>query len=217
MIDKTKVKIVASLGAVAVTSFIAVMGYSVGHQSATQMTQATIRKEAKALLQKQEKSDKQTKISTDGVKEFLTQYYTKEKLSENNERIKPYLTDAAFSEEVARQNEALNQVYKDYMIDYRFEDALIYIDQENNQAIAQVSYRVTYIADLEHKDEAKTTQTETQTLLLGYAKVGDKLLVNHMKSWNKTLEELENDPELSSNQEVNSAIPAISSSTTVRP
>ncbi|XZR20141.1 peptidylprolyl isomerase, partial [Streptococcus canis] len=47
------------------------------------------------------------------VNEFLTQYFTKVQLGENNARIKPYMTDSAFSEEEANQNKAINQVYKD--------------------------------------------------------------------------------------------------------
>ena len=33
------------------------------------------------------------------------------------------MTDSAFKEEVARQEDSINQVYKDYMLDYRFESA----------------------------------------------------------------------------------------------
>lgn len=62
----------------------------------------------------------------------MTRYYTKVQLGENNTRIKPY-TDSAFSEEEANQKEAINQVYKDYMLDYRFESASIYVDTEENK------------------------------------------------------------------------------------
>ena len=60
----------------------------------------------------------------------------------NNARIKPYMTDSAFSEEEANQNKAINQVYKDYMLDYRFESASIYVNTESNVALAEVTYQV---------------------------------------------------------------------------
>ena len=51
----------------------------------------------------------------------MTQYYTKEKLGENNTRIQPYMTESAYSQELSSQNDAMNQVYKDYILDYHFE------------------------------------------------------------------------------------------------
>lgn len=51
----------------------------------------------------------------------MTQYYTKEKLGENNTRIQPYMTESAYSQELTSQNDAMNQVYKDYILDYHFE------------------------------------------------------------------------------------------------
>ena len=85
-------------------------------------------------MTKERQEEKATILSDELVKEFLTRYYTKVQLGENNTRIKPYMTDSAFSEEEANQKEAINQVYKDYMLDYRFESASIYVDTEENEA-----------------------------------------------------------------------------------
>ena len=57
-------------------------------------------------------------MSSDTVKEFLTQYYTKEKLGENNTRIQPYMTESAYSQELTSQNDAMNQVYKDFGLSF---------------------------------------------------------------------------------------------------
>lgn len=54
----------------------------------------------------------------------MTQYYTKEKLGENNTRIQPYMTESAYSQELISQNDAMNQVYKDYILDYHFNTSL---------------------------------------------------------------------------------------------
>ena len=48
---------------------------------------------------------------------FSLSNYTKEKLGENNDRIKPYMMDSAYKEEVARKEDVINQVDKDYLLD----------------------------------------------------------------------------------------------------
>ena len=64
------------------------------------------------------------------------------KLGENNTRIQPYMTESAYSQELSSQNDAMNQVYKDYILDYHFEKADIFVNQTTNQAIAMISYEV---------------------------------------------------------------------------
>lgn len=120
------------------------------------------------------------------------QYYTKKQLGKNNTRLKSYLTDSAYREELANQEELLQQVYKDYILDYRFEDATIYVNSKTNEALAEVSYTVTYVADLEHKYQAKLNQVVKRIVKLTYTKVGDKLLVNHPKALQTPLEEFLN-------------------------
>ena len=75
---------------------------------------------AAKLVEDKQAEDKASILSSDTVKEFLTQYYTKEKLGENNTRIQPYMTESAYSQELTSQNDAMNQVYKDYILDYHF-------------------------------------------------------------------------------------------------
>ncbi|WP_254610787.1 peptidylprolyl isomerase, partial [Streptococcus suis] len=147
-------------------------------------------------------------LSDELVKEFLTQYFTKVQLGENNTRIKPYMTDSAFSEEETNQNKAINQVYKDYMLDYRFESASIFVNTESNVALAEVSYQVTYVSDLSEQQQ-RTTQTETKTVMLSYSKVSDKLLVNQLTIWNGKLEDMKE-----ATDGANSSIPTIQGTTT---
>ena len=64
------------------------------------------------------------------------------KLGENNTRIQPYMTESAYSQELSSQNNAMNQVYKDYILDYHFEKGDIFVNQTTNQAITMVSYEV---------------------------------------------------------------------------
>ncbi|MDU6444730.1 MAG: peptidylprolyl isomerase, partial [Streptococcus sp.] len=119
-----------------------------------------------------------------------------------------YMTDSAYKEEVARQEESVNQVYKDYILDYRFEKADIYVNTETNEALAEVSYQVVYVSDVSDKAQ-KSTQTETKSLKLSYSKLSDKLLVNQLTIWNGKLEELKE-----TSDGANSSIPDIQGSTT---
>ena len=208
MLNKMKARLLIGLGGLALTSFIVMMGYTIGSQSVTNHTHKQIQSEAHKLLTKEKEKEKASVISDKFVKEFLTQYYTKEKLGENNNRIKPYMTDSAYKEEVARQEESVNQVYKDYILDYRFEKADIYVNTETNEALAEVSYQVVYVSDVSDKAQ-KSTQTETKSLKLSYSKLSDKLLVNQLTIWNGKLEELKE-----TSDGANSSIPDIQGSTT---
>ena len=114
----------------------------------------------------------------------------------------------SYKEEVARQEESINQVYKDYMLDYRFESAQIYVNTEDNEVLAEVTYQVVYVSDVSDKAQ-KSTQTETTSLKLSYAKMSDKLLVNQVTIWNGKLEDLKE-----TSDGVNSSIPKIQGTNT---
>ena len=94
------------------------------------------------------------------------------------------------------------------MLDYRFESAQIYVNTEDNEALAEVTYQVVYVSDVSDKAQ-KSIQTETRTLKLSYAKMSDKLLVNQVTIWNGKLEDLK---EISDG--VKSSIPKIQGTTT---
>ena len=208
MLNKMKARLLIGLGGLAVTSFMVMMGYTIGSQSVTNHTNKQIQTEAHKMLTKEKEKEKASVLSDELVNEFLTQYFTKVQLGENNTRIKPYMTDSAFSEEEANQNKAINQVYKDYMLDYRFESASIYVNTESNVALAEVTYQVTYVSDLSEQQQ-RTTQTETKTVMLSYSKVSDKLLVNQLTIWNGKLEDMKEFTD-----GANSSIPTIQGTTT---
>ena len=208
MLNKVKARFLIGVGGLIAVSFMVMIGYTIGSQSVSKQTENQIRAEANKLVTKEKQEEIATVLSDELVNEFLTQYYTKEKLGENNNRIKPYMTDSAFKEEVARQEDSINQVYKDYMLDYRFESAKIYVNSEANEALAEVTYQVVYVSDVSDKAQ-KSTQTETTSLKLSYAKLSDKLLVNQVTIWNGKIEDLKE-----SYDEVNSIIPKIQGTTT---
>ncbi|WP_283571892.1 peptidylprolyl isomerase [Streptococcus agalactiae] len=208
MLNKAKAQFLIGVGSLIAVSFMVMIGYTIGSQSISKQTEKQIRAEANKLVTNEKQEEKATVLSGELVKEFLTQYYTKVHLGENNTRIKPYMTDSAYSEEEANQNKAINQVYKDYMLDYRFELASIYVNIESNVALAEVTYQVTYVSDLSEQQQ-RTTQTETKTVMVSYSKVSDKLLVNQLTIWNGKLEDMKE-----ATNGTNSSIPMIQGTTT---
>lgn len=208
MLNKVKARFLIGIGGLIAVSFMVMIGYTIGSQSVSKQTENQIRAEAKKLVSKKKQEERATVLSDELVKEFLTQYFTKVQMGENNTRIKPYMTDSAFSEEEASQNKAINQVYKDYMLDYRFESASIYVNTESNVALAEVTYQVTYVSDLSEQQQ-RTAQTETKTVMLSYSKVSDKLLVNQLTIWNGKLEDMKE-----ATDGANSSIPTIQGTTT---
>ncbi|MFA9493689.1 hypothetical protein [Streptococcus sp. E17BB] len=189
MIDKTKQIVLVSVASLALLAFVSTMGYSLGKQSVTNETRAAIKQEAKKLQDEQTKKEKASQLSQESVEAFLRHYFTKKQLGENNKRIKPYLTDSAYSEELTRQEDTLQEVYKDYILDYQYQEADIYLNHASNEVLAEVSYTVTYVPDLEQKDKAQTNQVEKHLLRLTYTKLGDKLLVNHLQTYSVGLSE----------------------------
>ena len=213
MIDKTKQAVLIGVTSLAILAFVSTMSFSLGKQSVTKASNLQIAKQAEQLVKERYDKEKASVLSQELVEEFLVHYYTKEKLGENNGRIKPYLTDSAYREELARQDEPLNQVYKDYILDYRYSEAQIFLDSNQQVALVEVSYTVTYVADLEKKEQAMTNQVEKRLLRLGYSKVGDKLLVNHIQSYSTPLDDLLNQAKANSPQ-ATSAVPDLPVSTT---
>lgn len=189
MIDKTKQIVLVSVASLALLAFVSTMGYSLGKQSVTNETRAAIKQEAKKLQDEQTKKEKASQLSQESVEAFLRHYFTKKQLGENNKCIKPYLTDSAYREELTRQEDTLQQVYKDYILDYQYQEADIYLNHASNEVLAEVSYTVTYVPDLEQKDKAQTNQVEKRLLRLTYTKLGDKLLVNHLQTYSTDLSE----------------------------
>lgn len=104
MIDKTKQVIMFAIGTILIVGFFLTMGFSLGKQSVTRANQVEINR----LVKERHDKERASILSQELVEEFLVHYYTKEKLGENSGRIKPYLTDSAYREELARQDEPLN-------------------------------------------------------------------------------------------------------------
>lgn len=176
MIDIKQSKKFQRMVLVVAAVIIFLIGYGIGGRNKTVDTSGktkttTSQKEQTVTNQKGELSQKQ-------VKDFLVAYFTKKDLEENRERYRPFMTKGLYTSEVNQEDKAVNQAYKGYVVDYVFQSAQIYIDQENRTAIAQVRYSNTLLTKKNNYDKAQTNVANETTLKLTYSKQDGKFLLN---------------------------------------
>ncbi|MDQ8692329.1 hypothetical protein RG608_04055 [Streptococcus sp. IsoGale022] len=177
MIDIKQSKKFQRMVLVVAAVILFLIGYGIGGRNKTVDTSGktkmtTSQKEQTVTNQKGELSQKQ-------VKEFLVAYFTKKDLEENRERYRPFMTKGLYTSEVNQEDKAVNQAYKGYVVDYVFQSAQIYIDQENLTAIAQVRYSNTLLNKKNNYDKAQTNVGNETTLKLTYSKQNGKFLLNN--------------------------------------
>lgn len=176
MIDIKQSKKFQRMVLVVAAVILFLIGYGIGGRNKTVDTSGktkttTSQKEQTITNQKGELSQKQ-------VKDFLVAYFTKKDLEENRERYRPFMTKGLYTSEVNQEDKAVNQAYKGYVVDYVFQSAQIYIDQENLTAIVQVRYSNTLLSKKNNYDKAQTNVANETTLKLTYSKQDGKLLLN---------------------------------------
>lgn len=124
------------------------------------------------------------------VETFLIAYYTKKDLEENRNRYKPLMTESLYQQELDLENQALNQAYKGYVVDFQYKDADIYIDDERLIALVKVRYSTTLLEKKGSYDKAQKVVNET-SMELQFMKQGRKYLLNQKSPI--TLENLYNE------------------------
>ncbi|HEL1733143.1 TPA: peptidylprolyl isomerase [Streptococcus suis] len=183
MYNKAKIKGLIALGLLALVGFVSMIGYTLGSQLTLHQATQQAEKNATSILEEKAQAEAAKTLTPELVTDFLIQYYTKAKLGENNNRIKSFMTDAAYSEELTKQELAVNQVNKEFIVDYIYEDATIFINSKDKEVIVEVSYNVTYLSEITGGQQYKNTQLEKATVKLSYSEVSEKLLVNHIQTW----------------------------------
>lgn len=128
-------------------------------------------------------AETEVKLSQKEVKEFLIAYYTKKDLGENRDRYKEYMTESLFNQTVKLEEEPVSQAYKGYVLNQAFSKGTIYIDEENLEAIAEVTYTNVQTGK-RNNAEAGTNFTEKATVKLFYVKKDNKLLVDRVEPLN---------------------------------
>lgn len=140
MIDEIKLRHLQRLGLIVAAIVLLLMGYGLGaslHQNEKKVketpTQTTKKVEGKSLTQNK-------------VKDFLIAFYTKKDLGENRNRYKPFMTSSMYQSELSLEDDATNQAYKGYVVDFKYKDSEIYIDGKNNVALVKVRYTNTLLS-----------------------------------------------------------------------
>jgi hypothetical protein len=128
----------------------------------------------------QETKAEGSELTQEYVKEFLTAYFNKQDLGENRNRYLPYMTEAAYNQEVNSEEEPSVQTYKGYVVDTQMKSSTIYIDQENNVALAQVRYTQTQLQKKYDYTNAQTNVGSSRTIRIRFSKQNGKYLVNHI-------------------------------------
>ena len=174
MIDMEKLKLLKIggilIGVVLVLGFVFWIGAATSAQNKAKQEAATTQQETKA---------EGSELTQEYVKEFLTAYFNKQDLGENRNRYLPYMTEAAYNQEVNSEEEPTVQTYKGYVVDTQMKSAIIYIDQENNVALAQVRYTQTQLQKKYDYTNAQTNVGSSRTIRIRFSKQDGKYLVNH--------------------------------------
>ena len=175
MIDMEKLKLLKIggilIGVVLVLGFVFWIGAATSAQNKAKQEAATTQQETKA---------EGSELTQEYVKEFLTAYFNKQDLGENRNRYLPYMTEAAYNQEVNSEEEPSVQTYKGYVVDTQMKSATIYIDKENNVALAQVRYTQTQLQKKYDYTNAQTNVGSSRTIRIRFSKQDGKYLVNHI-------------------------------------
>lgn len=177
MIDTEKLKLLKIAGIV--LGSILVLGLIFWFTLATSSSK-TAKKEAEPKTEQTKKATG-SNLTQSYVKEFLTAYFTKKDLGENRNRYLPFMTEAAYQQEVNTEKEPATQAYKGYVVDTKLKSATIYIDQENKTAIVQVNYTQTQLQKKNNYANAQTNVLSKTTLRIRYIKQEGKYLVSQLE------------------------------------
>ena len=175
MIDMEKLKLLKIggilIGVVLVLGFVFWIGAATSSQKKAKKEAETTQQETKA---------EGSELTQEYVKEFLTAYFNKQDLGENRNRYLPYMTEAAYNQEVNSEEEPSVQTYKGYVVDTQLKSSAIYIDQENNVVLAQVRYTQTQLQKKYDYTNAQTNVGSSRTIRIRFSKQDGKYLVNHI-------------------------------------
>lgn len=174
MLDLAKIKALKIIGYILLLIVAVVIGVGVGQSMTTS-------EQKKENAENQEAKSEQV-LTQEQVKEFLLNYYTKKDLGENRNRYKDYMTDGLYKQQIAKEEEPVNQTYKGFVIDFKFKSAEIFINQEKLQVITQVNYVNTLLDDKKNLETAQRDVLNKKTLRLSYINDNGTLKVNKIES-----------------------------------
>lgn len=170
MIDTTKLDQLKKLGVLAGVAILLVVAYGLGARDKT-VKQA-------AQTPKVVETAKEAQLTQEVVKDFLVAYYTKKELEANRKLYKPFMTDSLYQQEISLEADPINQAYKGYVVDFKFQTADIYIDDTQLTALVKVHYTNTLLAEKGNYDKAQKDVVNEVDVKLTYVKQNGKYLLN---------------------------------------
>lgn len=175
MLDVEKINRLKKVGLAAGVVLVFLLGLALGNigKSPKVSDKETSTKQVK-------KTEEVEELSKDDVEDFLIAYFTKKDLGENRARYEKYMTKTMYKQEVAVEEEPVNQTYKGYVVDFKYDSSEIYINQDKLTVLAKVSYKSTYLAKQNDYTNAQKNIPTNLNLKLTYIKQGNKLLVNNL-------------------------------------
>lgn len=181
MYNEKRVKLIRK-GAVVLFVLIGLLaGFGLGQLTESKANDAEKQKASTSVKKTVEEKTKDDTLKSKDVEAFLIAYYTKKDLSENRTRYKPFMTSTMYTQETDIENLPVNQAYKGYVINQVFDRANIYIDTDNNIALAEVEYHNTQLMEKGTTDGALIDTPEKVTLKITYAKQGNRFKVDKIE------------------------------------
>ena len=133
--------------------------------------------------QKKSSTDSSTQVASRQITDFLKTYFTKNKVGSNRKDYRPYLTEQAYQEEMANEEEPGFKVRTSLMQNFRYKSSKIYLGTEEPVVFATVTYDYDSVSQKKREeDQQKTVRTtNSYSLKLTYKVVDGKQLINKIE------------------------------------
>ncbi|MBF0786674.1 MULTISPECIES: hypothetical protein [unclassified Streptococcus] len=177
MIDTEKLKLLKLVGLAIVT--IVVLGLVFWFSFASTKPKTSTKETAPKT--QQTKKMEGSELTATYVKDFLSAYFTKKDLGENRNRYLPFMSEAAYQQEINAEEEPSTQTYKGYVVDTKLKSSTVYIDGENHVVLVQVSYTQTQLQKKYDYTNAQKDVLSSSTLRIRYVKQDGKYLVGQIE------------------------------------
>ena len=178
MLDIQKVKFFKILATVLGIVLIFLIGFGFGARGQSQSSPKTITKKSTTT---KNSNTQDGSLTQNYVEDFLMVYYTKKDLGENRNRYLPFMTEAAYQQEVNSEEEPATQAYKGYVVDTKLKSSTIYIDTTNHVVLTQVSYTQTQLQKKNNYANAQKDVLSNSTIRIRYVKQDGKYLVSQIE------------------------------------
>lgn len=133
--------------------------------------------------QNKRSTDSSTQVASRQITDFLKTYFTKDKVGSNRKDYRPYLTEQAYQEELANEEEPGFKVRTSLMQNFRYKSSKIYVGTEEPVVFATVTYEYDSVSQKKREEDQQKTirTTNSYSLKLTYKEVDGKQLINKIE------------------------------------